>query len=204
MTTRKRFTDKAAFVAGSGTGSGQNGRLLSNRFSPRNAMRPDVVLPALVVIVIALAGCTYSPAGNSETLSPSPGTPAADPAATRTPASASSPIVIELDGQTIAGELDSSATSVSLLAQLPLTLSFRDHGGQEKISKLPAPLDLEGAPKGSDAAPLTIGYYVPEQSLVLYYHEVGYFAGIVPIGTYENTDAIRKTDGFTATIRRAD
>lgn len=155
---------------------------------------------ALVVIAIALAGCTYSPAGNAGTRSPSPVTPAA----TRTPAPAPSPIVIELDGQKIAGELDSSATSVSLLAQLPLTLSFRDHGGQEKISRLPAPLDLEGAPEGSHAAPLTIGYYVPEQSLVLYYHDVGYFAGIVPIGTYENADAIRKTDGFTVTIRKAD
>lgn len=55
------------------------------------------------------------------------------------------------------------ATSVSLLAQLPLTLSFRDHGGQEKNSRLPAPLDLAGAPDGSDAAPLTIGYCVPNQ-----------------------------------------
>ncbi|MDN4644775.1 cyclophilin-like fold protein [Arthrobacter sp. PsM3] len=111
---------------------------------------------------------------------------------------------MELDGREIAGELDNSPTSASLLAQLPLMLSFRDHGGQEKISELPAPLDLDGAPKGSDAAPPTIGYYAPERSLVLYYHQVGRFAGIVPIGTYQNSDAVRnQIDGFTVTIRKA-
>jgi hypothetical protein len=108
----------------------------------------------------------------------------------------------------MAGELDSSATSASLLAQLPLTLSFRDHGGQSEISELPDPLDLDGAPKGSGAAPLAIGYYVaehPEQSLVLYYQHVGYFHGITPIGTCENSDAIEsQTDEFTVTIRKAD
>lgn len=184
MNTRMPFTDKVA---------------------PKEALRPGVLVPAIVVIAVALAGCTYSPAGDADPRSPSPGTPAADPAATRTPTSATTPIVIELDGQKIAGELDSSPASASLLAQLPLTLSFRDHGGQEKISELPAPLDLDGAPKGSDAAPLAIGYYVPEQSLVLYYEHVGYFNGIVPLGTYENSAAVRnQPDGFTVTIRKPD
>ncbi|MCB5294844.1 cyclophilin-like fold protein [Arthrobacter sp. SO3] len=182
-----------------------NTRLMRHRFAPGKALRPGVVVPAIVVIAVALAGCTYSPAGEGDPRSPSPGTPAADPTATRTRTSATTPIVIELDGREITGELDGSAASASLLAQLPLTLSFRDYGGQEKISKLPAPLGLEGAPEGSDAAPLTIGYYAPEQSLVLYYHHVGHFAGIVPLGTYENSDAVsNQPDGFTVTIRKPD
>ncbi|QCB96011.1 hypothetical protein E5206_02895 [Arthrobacter sp. PAMC25564] len=177
------------------------------RFSPGKALRPGVV--ALVLIstatAIAMAGCTGSPGGSADARPPSPGSTAVDPTAAPTETSTTTPIVIELDGRRIAGELDGSATSVSLLAQLPLTLAFRDYGGQEKISELPAPLDLEGAPEGSDAAPLTLGYYVPERSLVLYYHHVGYFAGIVPIGTYENTDAVKtQTTDFTATIRKAD
>jgi hypothetical protein len=177
-----------------------------NRFSPGKALRPGVVVPALILIAtaIAMAGCTGSPGGSADTRPPSPGSTAVDPTAAPTATSTTTPIVIELQGQRIAGELDGSATSVSLLAQLPLTLSFRDYGGQEKISELPAPLDLEGTPGGSDAAPLTVGYYVPERSLVLYYRHVGYFAGIVPIGTYENTDAIEnQPDGFTVTIRKA-
>jgi hypothetical protein len=174
-----------------------------NRFSPGKALRPGVVAPAMVVIAtaIAMAGCSYNPGGSADTRPPSPGSTAFDPTAAPTARS----IVIELQGQRIAGELDGSATSASLLAQLPLTLAFRDHGGQEKLSQLPAPLDLEGAPEGSDAATLTIGYYAPDQSLVLYYRHVGYFNGIVPIGTYENTDAIEnQVDGFAATIRKAD
>lgn len=163
--------------------------------------------PALVLIAtaIAMAGCTGSPGGSADTRPPSPGSTAVDPTTTPTATSTTTPIVIELQGQRIAGELDGSATSASLLAQLPLTLAFRDHGGQEKLSQLPAPLGLEGAPEGSDAAPLTVGYYAPDQSLVLYYRHVGYFNGIVPIGTYENTDAIEnQPDGFTVTIRKAD
>ena len=176
-----------------------------NRFSPGKALRPGLVAPAMVVIAVAMAGCSYNPGGSADTRSPSPGSPASDPTAAPTATPTTTPIVIELQGQRIAGELDGSATSASLLAQLPLTLAFREHGGQEKLSQLPDPLDLEGAPEGSEAAPLTIGYYAPDQSLVLYYRHVGYFNGIVPIGTYENTDAIEnQVDGFAATIRKAD
>ncbi len=186
MNTRKPFTDQVALRRRYRYRFRTDSGLISNRSSPRKAPRPGVVLPTFIVIAIALASCTHGPAGNAKARSPSPGTPSANPAATPLPISATTPIVIELDGRRVAAKLNDSATSVSLLAQLPLTLSFRDHGGQEKISELPAPLDLEGSPGGSDAAPLTLGYYVPQQSLVLYYHHVGYFAGI------------------TATIRKAD
>jgi hypothetical protein len=119
-------------------------------------------------------------------------------------ASASTAIVIVVDGREIAGELDASAASASLVALLPLTLSFRDYGGQEKIADLPAPLDLEGAAPGSDAAPRTIGYYAPSRALVLYYDHVGYFPGIVPLGTFRNAEAIvSQTSDFSATIRSA-
>jgi hypothetical protein len=124
---------------------------------------------------------------------------------TPTSASAGTPVALEFAGHEIAGELDNSATSLSLLAQLPLTLSFRDYGGQEKIAEIPVPLDLTGAPAGSDAAPLTVGYHVPDQRLILYYAHVGYFDGIVPIGTYEDTGAVERQSGdFTLTLRESD
>lgn len=63
-------------------------------------------------------------------------------------------------------------------------------------------MDLRGAPTGSDAAQLTIGYYAPGQGLVLYYEHVGYFPGIVPLGTFDNISALRSHTGeFTATVR---
>lgn len=175
-----------------------------NRFFKGKALRPGIVEPAMILIAIAMAGCSYNPGGSADTGSPSPGSPAGDPTPAPPATSTTTPIVIELQGQRIAGELDGGAASASLLAQLPLSLEFRDHGRQEKLSQLPAALDLDGAPEGSEAAPLTIGYYAPDQSLVLYYRHVGYFNGIVPIGTYENTDAIEnQVDGFAATIRKA-
>lgn len=177
-----------------------------NCLSLQKALRPSLVAPALVMIAtaVAMAGCSYNPGGSAGTRPPSPASPASGPAPAPTARPTTTPITIELRDRRIAGELDGSATSASLLAQLPLTLTFRDHGGQEKLAQLPAPLDLAGAPKGSEAATLTIGYYAPDQSLVLYYRHVGYFNGIVPIGTYDNADAIEnQADGFSATIRKA-
>ncbi|MDR7161933.1 cyclophilin-like fold protein [Arthrobacter sp. BE255] len=162
-----------------------------------------------VVLAAALSGCTGGTAENARAGAQTPParTPSTDstPSATSpAPAGITKPIIIELGDQHIAGELDDSAASASLIDQLPLTLSFRDYGGQEKVAELPAPLNLDGAPNGSDAAPLTIGYYVPDQRLILYYEEVGYHAGIVPIGTYEKADAVQgQTSEFTVTIRQA-
>lgn len=184
----------------------------SNRFAHARAMHAGAVLPMTVVVALAITGCAATRTVNTATSSPSPVAPSlvapspkaptSDPATT--PASAGTAIVIEIAGRKITGELDHSATSLSLLAQLPLTLSFSDYGGQEKVARIPAPLDLRSAPSGSDAAPLTIGYYVPDQRLILYYDDVGYFDGIVPIGTYEDISAVTGlSSDFTATLRQA-
>lgn len=111
------------------------------------------------------------------------------------------PITLRIDGGTVTGTLSGSATARSMIDQLPLTLSFSDYDGQEKLAELPAPLSLDGVPAGDDADPLTIGYYAPGQVLVLYYEHVGYFRGIVRIGTFDDLAAIRDRGGrFTATL----
>ncbi len=113
--------------------------------------------------------------------------------------------MLDLDGTAISGRLDDSAASTSLLGRLPLTLPFRDVGGQEKVAELPEPLDLDGAPAGSNADPGMIGYYVPDQRLILYYDQVGYYAGIVPLGTFDDVPAIEGLmDGSLVTIRAGD
>jgi hypothetical protein len=179
-------------------------------------------LPATFVLAAALSGCgggsdgsaatptsslaTGVPIGdtNPSTPTPSPSAEPGDPLASAE-SEAAMTIVIEFDGMQIAGKLENSAASASLIDQLPLTLSFRDFGGQEKIADLPAPLNLDGAPAGSEAPPLTIGYYAADQGLVLYYDRVGYFAGIVRLGRFENADSVMgQASDFTATIRTAD
>ncbi|MEP7764232.1 cyclophilin-like fold protein [Sanguibacter sp. 25GB23B1] len=162
-------------------------------------------LGAGLTLVALLTSCTSSPVPDA---SPATGTPTptpAGPAPSPAPVSTTTPIVIELDGHQTTGELDASATSASLVAQLPLTLPLRDFGGQEKLAELPVPLDLDGAPAGSAAPALTIGYYVPDQALILYYEDVGYFSGIVPLGTYDDAAALEnRADELTITLRSAE
>jgi hypothetical protein len=157
------------------------------------------------MIAVALSGCSggtdESALGSSAPTEPGPSPDSTAPATTAT----TTPIIIEFADQQIAGELGDSAASASFIEQLPLTISFRDYGRQEKIAELPAPLNLDGAPDGSDAAPMTIGYYVPDQSLVLYYKQVGYFPGIVPLGTFQDANPVQSQTGdFSVTIRKAD
>ncbi len=151
----------------------------------------------------AITGCSTSGGAPSadRSLPPTPATTEDIATMTSPPASDSTPITIDITGQSVRGVLHNNTTARALIDQLPLTLTFRDHGGQEKIADLPAPLTLEGMPAGSDAEPLTIGYYAPEQALVLYYEYVGHFNGIVRIGTFEDLAAVRdQGGGFTATL----
>jgi hypothetical protein len=114
-------------------------------------------------------------------------------------------LTITIGSEVLHGSLADTATGRALIEQLPLTLPFSDFAGQEKLAKLPCALTSEGAPPGDDADPLTIGYYAPSQSLVLYYTHVPYYAGIIRIGTFEDSARIRdRTDDFTATIEIAE
>jgi hypothetical protein len=182
--------------------------MMRNRSLRKRASRLGPV-SMTAMLAVALAGCGGGADGSAAARTSHAATPATPPGRSTSTtsgvhASARTPITIEVDGQRITGTLDGSATSASLIAQLPLTLEFRDYGGQEKVAELPAPLSLDGAPDGSDASPLTIGYYAPDQRLVLYYDHVGYFSGIVPLGTFENTTAVKKqTSDFAARIRVA-
>jgi hypothetical protein len=94
-----------------------------------------------------------------------------------------------------------------LAAQLPLTLTFRDHNNVEKTAPLPRELSLEGAPEGHDPAAGDIGYWAPDGDLVFYYDsDAPFFNGIVRIGEFDGEmDAIeRQSDDFSVTIERAE
>lgn len=149
-----------------------------------------MALPAVAFLAVALGGCASEPRETAPEASPS------GPTAGRTS------IVLDIDGVQVAGELDRSATAASLISALPLTVTMRDYAGQELIGKLPEALSLDGAPKASAAKALTIGYYAPQQSLVLYHADVGSFAGIVPIGNLTDAAAVTgHTREVAVTIR---
>ena len=174
-----------------------------------------LALSAVTALALPLAGCNTSSNGPASTTEP-PSSPtetstaaeASSSQPSQVPSSAavadSTPITIQIDGETVTGTLSSNATARTLIGQLPLTISFRDYGGQEKIADLPEALSLDGVPAGDRAEPLTIGYYAPDQALVLYYESVGYSRGIVRIGSLDDLAAIRdKTGGFTARLAPA-
>jgi hypothetical protein len=163
-------------------------------------------LAAIVALGLALAGC----AGGSEPPTADPtltstSMPGADPvpADTTTPEApvSDTTILITIGDTTVTGTLQQGAMTDSLLAQLPLELSFSDFGGQEWVATLPAPLSLDGMPEGSGAGPGAIGYYAPNQAFVLYYEEVGYYTGLVPFGTFTDLGALQAhAPAFTARI----
>jgi hypothetical protein len=155
-------------------------------------------LSALTALTATLIGCTAT--GGLD--------PVASPTGTNSQGSTvsipatSTPITITINGRTLSGALSDNVASRSLSEQLPLTLDFSDFGGQEKIARLPAPLSIDGMPAADDADPLTIGYYAPEQSLVLYYEHVGRFNGIVRLGTLDAFAPDDFPSPFIATMQR--
>lgn len=163
--------------------------------------REGAALVALVsVILLGLIGC--APA--CETGAVASASPAATPPAPvenpEPPVPTETTITITIDGAPVTAVLQNNAASASLLAQLPLDLSFTDYSGQEKIAGIPTPLALDGMPAGASAEPGTIGYYAPDQAIVLYYNSVGYYNGIIPLGTFDGVAAVRDSPAFVGTV----
>ncbi|XAS74289.1 cyclophilin-like fold protein [Micrococcaceae bacterium Sec5.1] len=176
-------------------------------------------LVVITALALSLTGCSTSSespaststaggntvAANTTTTSQETASPEGTETMTASENQGNTPIAIRIDGRTVNGTLSGNATARSLIDQLPLTLSFSEFGGQEKHAELPKPLSLEGVPAGDDADPLTIGYYAPGHTLVLYYEPVGHYTGIVRIGTFDDLAAIRDRSGrFEAILRIRD
>lgn len=178
--------------------------------------RPRAVLVAMVsAVLIGVAGCAPGSAPTAGTPTPTAASSPASEAPSLTPPTTSAPapaetqeppvpietnITITVNGTTVTGVLQNNTASASLLAQFPLELSFEDYSGQEKIAGIPEPLSLDGMPAGGSAEPGTIGYYAPDQALVLYYESVGYFTGITPIGTFNDVATVRDAPAFVGTL----
>src|SRR5215217_2035549 len=145
-----------------------------------------------------------TPGASTPDLSPSPSPAPGDQDANP---SEGTPIRITFGDTVLAARLHDNATARDLAAQLPLTLTFRDHNNVEKTAPLPRELSLEGAPEGHDPAAGDIGYWAPGGDLVFYYDsDAPFFNGIVRIGEFDSEmDAIeRQSDDFSVTIERAE
>jgi hypothetical protein len=142
--------------------------------------------------------------GSTSSAASTPSQPAAQ--VPPSPSAQGIPIRITFGSTTLTGRLNDTSTARALADQLPLTLPFRDVMNQEKIAALPRALPLTGVPEGDSADPGDIGYWVPDKSLVLYYRDVGFYNGIVRIGSFDGGREILKqqSDRFQVTLERAD
>jgi hypothetical protein len=169
-----------------------------------NPLRPLLALALLATFV--LSACGGDDDGDQAAGAPDASTPTPSPS----PASGDregTPIRISFGDTGLTARLDDNATARDLAAQLPLTLTFRDHNNVEKTAPLPRELSLDGAPEGHDPAAGDIGYWAPDGDLVFYYDDdAPYFAGIVRIGELDGElDAIEgQRDDFDVTIERAE
>jgi hypothetical protein len=115
------------------------------------------------------------------------------------------PITVSIGDLVLHARLHDNSPSRGLLAQLPLTLQFKDFNAVEKVATLPRALDLSGMPAGADPDVGHIGYWAPTRHLVLYYGDVGFWNGISILGEFDDSTRplAEMTKGFTATIQAA-
>lgn len=94
--------------------------------------------------------------------------------------------------------LDNPAAN-ALVAQLPLTLPFRDYAGTEKIATLPTRLQAAGTPSGRET-PVDFAYFVPWGNLALFYNGLGDNSQILALGHIRAGKAVlaRQQENFTA------
>ena len=188
----------------------------TNPSSPRRS-RPARRLHVLILGLLAtilVSACSGADENSDQAADgPDTSTPAPSPSPSATSgeqdagASDGTPIRITFGDTELTGRLLDNATARDLAAQLPLTLTFRDHNNVEKTAPLPRELPLDGAPEGHDPAAGDIGYWAPDGDLVFYYDsDAPFFNGIVRIGEFHGTmDAIaRQTENFSVTIERAE
>jgi hypothetical protein len=151
------------------------------------------LIPVALGMLLVTACGSASDNASSSTSSPGATTPAT-----------ATPVRITIGDTVLTGHLFDNSTANDLEARLPLTLTFRDFNGVEKISSLPRRLSVEGMPPGDDPNIGDIGYWAPEGNLVFYYGDVGYWTGIMRIGEFDgDVGAIAEQSGdFTATIDR--
>jgi hypothetical protein len=170
-------------------------------------------VPALLA-AISLSACGGADDNRDQAAgAPDASTPAPSPSPSPTSgeqdagAADGTPIRITFGETELTALLHDNATARDLAAQLPLTLTFRDHNGVEKTAALPRELSLDGAPEGHDPAAGDIGYWAPDRDLVFYYDsDAPFFNGIVRIGEFDGKmDAIaRHTENFSVTVERAE
>lgn len=165
--------------------------------------RIGLAAPFLVAVSVSLGGCATEE--SAPTLPPPP--QSTFPTLEETSdAMNETPIRLIIGDQTLDAIVWDNPTGRDLLSRLPLTLSFKDYGRQEKIGRLDHELTMEGMPAGDDPEISDLGYYAPAGVVVLYTSDVGFWNGIARIGRINGDLSVitNYSDDFTVIIELAE
>ena len=160
-----------------------------------------VFLILMVGVSITLAGCgtgigkdntvmkkSVSVQGTSDNI--------VTPSANTLKSSQTTKIRLRFDGGEAIAELYDNPTSRHLVSMLPLTLSFKDFNGTEKIAYPPRALSTEKAPEGFEPSEGDLTLFAPWGNLAIFYHSFRYSKGLVPIGHFvSGLDLLAKMNG---------
>lgn len=86
------------------------------------------------------------------------------------------------DGEIVV-KLEENSAAEDLVSRLPLTMSFEDFNGTEKISYLESELDISGAPDSCTPQAGDLTYYAPWGNLAFFYNDFRESPQLVPLGT---------------------
>lgn len=83
-------------------------------------------------------------------------------------------------------KLFDNPTSQDFLSRLPLSLTFEEFGGFEKMSILEDGLSIEGASEGYTPEAGDFAYYAPWKDVTIFYADWKYSPGLVKLGEVES------------------
>lgn len=113
-------------------------------------------------------------------------------------------IRITSDHHVLTVELQDSKAGRAFADQLPLDLDVTDFHGIEKIADLPEPLPVDEAPAGNEPRAGDVTYYAPWGNLAIFYRDVEYSTGLVPLGRVIDGAGAVETLGGSARLERVD
>ncbi|WP_410511193.1 cyclophilin-like fold protein [Paenibacillus sp. BR2-3] len=117
-------------------------------------------------------------------------------------------IKLIFDNEEVIVNLYDNPMSRDFLTMLPITLSFEDFNGEEKISYLPRKLNTDSTPSNSGPSVGEFAYYAPWGNLAIFYNGPVTTSsnGVIVLGEFESgiEELASMSDDFTMTIEKMD
>ena len=151
----------------------------------------------LLLLSAALTALAVSACGASA--------PAAQPAPQNTAAADDHKAVLVISGSRLPVTLRNEPSANDLYSRLPVTLSFKDFSGMEKIAYFDKRLDEKGQKVGCHPLAGDLCVYQPWGNLSIFYVDFKDDRNLIPIGRLESgLDIVKGHDSFTATLEKTE